>query len=85
MLSVALYNNKKGKNRCLMILNGLFLLDGMLLFFIVLEDLRARVGRPKLVQAPSSFIAGHHKAALLFRFFGGFRCGVPLFIVILVK
>ena len=27
--------------------------------------------------------AGRPKAALLFWFFGGFRCGVPLFIVIL--
>ena len=36
----------------------------------------------KLVQAPSNFIAGRPKAALLFWFFGGgFRCGVPLFIV----
>ena len=32
----------------------------------------------KLVQAPpSNFIAGRPKAALLFWFFGGFRCGVP--------
>ena len=39
----------------------------------------------KLVKALSSnFIAGRPKAALLFWFFGGFRCGVPLFIVILV-
>ena len=38
----------------------------------------------KLVQAPppSNFIAGRPKAAL--QFCGGFRCGVPLFIVILV-
>ena len=27
---------------------------------------------------PSSFIAGRPKAALLFCFFGDFRCGVPL-------
>ena len=32
----------------------------------------------------SNFIAGRPKAALLFLFFGGFRCSVPLFIVILV-
>ena len=32
----------------------------------------------------SNFIAGRPKAALLFWFFGGFRCGVPLFIVMLV-
>ena len=31
-----------------------------------------------------NFIAGRPKAALLFWFFGDFRCGVPLFIVILV-
>ena len=35
-----------------------------------------------LVEAPSSFIAGHPKAALLFWFFGNFRCGVPLFVVV---
>ena len=33
---------------------------------------------------PSNLIAGRPKAALLFWFFGGFRCGVPLFIVMLV-
>ena len=38
----------------------------------------------KLVKAPSNFIAGRPKAALLFWFFGGFRCGVLLLIVILV-
>ena len=31
-----------------------------------------------------NFIAGRPKAALLFWFFGGFRCGVPLFIGMLV-
>ena len=46
----------------------------------VKAESRARVGRPQ----PSNFIAGRPKAALLFWFFGGFRCGVPLFIVILV-
>ena len=38
----------------------------------------------KLKPPPSNFIAGRPKAALLFWFFGGFRCGVPLFIVMLV-
>ena len=33
---------------------------------------------------PSNFIAGRPKAGLLFWFFGDFRCGVPLFFVILV-
>ena len=32
---------------------------------------------------PSNFIAGRPKASLLFWFFGDFRCGVSLFIVIL--
>ena len=35
------------------------------------------------LKPPSNFIAGRPKAALLFWFFGDFRCGVPLFIVIL--
>ena len=38
----------------------------------------------KLVEAPSNFIAGRPKAALPFWVFGGFRCSVPLFIVMLV-
>ena len=62
-----------------------------LLFVVVLsgepkqKQRRALVDR-KLLQAPppSNFIAGRPKAALLFRFFGDFRCGMPLFIVILV-
>ena len=46
------------------------------------------VGRPDTERFPRAlaphFIAGRPKAALLFWFFGGFRCGVPLFIVMLV-
>ena len=39
----------------------------------------------RLVKAPPVlFIAGRPKTALLFWFFADFRCGVPLFIVILV-
>ena len=38
----------------------------------------------QIQQHPSNFIAGRPKAALLFWFFGGFRCGVPLFMVMLV-
>ena len=34
---------------------------------------------------PSNFIAGRPEAALLFWFFGGFRCGVWLCFVILVR
>ena len=52
------------------------------------EEPRQNQGRGlvdrKLVEAPSNFIAGRPKTALLFWFFGGFRCGVPLFIFILV-
>ena len=51
------------------------------------EEPRQNYGRGlvdrELVVAPSYFIAGRPKAALLFWFFGGFRCGVPLFIVML--
>ena len=49
-------------------------------------ELRARVGRPQTSwsPSPSNFIAGRPKAALLFWFFGDFRCGLPLFICILV-
>ena len=39
----------------------------------------------KLVQAPSNFIAGRPKVALLFWFFVGFRCSVWLCFVILVR
>ena len=38
-----------------------------------------------LVQAPSNFIAGRPKAALLFWFLSDFRLGVPLFNVINIK
>ena len=34
---------------------------------------------------PRNFIAGRPKEALLFWFFGDFRCSVSLFIVILIK
>ena len=37
----------------------------------------------KQVQAPGNFIAGRPKEALLFWFFGNFRCSVSIFIVIL--
>ena len=38
-----------------------------------------------LIEAPSYFILGRPKAALLFWFLGGFRCGVWLSFVILVR
>ena len=37
------------------------------------------------LKPPSNFIAGCPKAALLFWIFGGFRCGVWLCFVILVR
>ena len=65
-----------------------------LLFVVVFGEPKQKLGRGlvdnKLFQAPppppppSNFIASRPKAALLFWFFGGFRCSVPLFIVILV-
>ena len=46
-------------------------------------EARARVGRPQTSSSPPvSFIAGRPKAALLFWFFGDFRCGALLFMVI---
>ena len=38
----------------------------------------------RLVQAPSNFIADRPKAAILFCFLCDFRCGVLLFMIILV-
>ena len=35
----------------------------------------------KLVEGPRNFIAGRPKAALLFCFFGDFRCGMVLFLL----
>ena len=46
-------------------------------------EARARVGRPQTSSSPPViFIAGRPKAALLFWFFGDFRCGALLFMVI---
>ena len=46
-------------------------------------ELRARVGRPQTSSSPPVFfIAGRPKAALLLWFFGDFRCGALLFVVI---
>ena len=43
----------------------------------------SRVGRPQTSWSPPViFIAGRPKAALLFWFFGDFRCGALLFMVI---
>ena len=47
-------------------------------------ELGARVVGRRLVEAPSNFIAGRSGAALLFWFFGGFGCGVPLLVVVSV-
>ena len=44
---------------------------------------RASVGRPQTSSSPPViFIAGRPKAALLLWFFGDFRCGALLFVVI---
>ena len=51
--------------------------------FRLKAELRARVGRPQTSSSPPViFIAGRPKAALLFWFFGDFRCGALLFMVI---
>ena len=52
-------------------------------FWRTIAELRARVGRPQTSSSPPViFIAGRPKAALLFWFFGDFRCGALLFMVI---
>ena len=44
---------------------------------------RQRAGRPQTSSSPPViFVAGRPKAALLFWFFGDFRCGALLFMVI---
>ena len=66
----------------------LFVCVLFLLFVDVLSGktkakLRARVGRPQTSSSPPViFIAGRPKAALLLWFFGDFRCGALLFVVI---
>ena len=45
---------------------------------------RKLVKAPPPPHSPSNVIAGRPKAALLFWFFGDFRCGMPLFVVVLV-
>ena len=51
-----------------------------------MAEARARVGRPTTSSSPPPppviFVAGRPKAALLFWFFGDFRCGALLFMVI---
>ena len=49
---------------------------------IVLKSIPA-INRSSLNRA-GNFIAGHPKAAFLFCFFGDFKCGALLFVVILV-
>ena len=56
--------------------------DAFVLFCLRNQD-RTK-GDRKLVKAPSNVIAGRPKAALRFRSFGDFRCGVFLCMVILV-
>ena len=51
-----------------------------------LTVMRSSFGRPETSSSPPLiFIAGRPKAALLFWFFGDFRCGALLFIVIYVR
>ena len=63
----------------------------VLIFFVVVlsgvpkQNQRRGLVDRKLVKAPSNFIVDRPKAALLFWFFSGFRCGVWLFFVILFR
>ena len=50
---------------------------------LTIDTVRFAVGRPQTSSSPPViFIAGRPKAALLFWFFGDFRCGALLFMVI---
>ena len=68
--------------------SGMFLFCAAFVVIVLSDERRQNQGRGlvdrKLFKAPSNFIAGRPKAALLFWFFGGFRCDVSLFIVRLV-
>ena len=60
-----------------------FFFCSWLLYLVNKTEERARVGRPQTSSSPPViFIAGRPKAALLFWFFGDFRCGALLFMVI---
>ena len=51
--------------------------------YLIYLKARARVGRPQTSSRPPViFIADRPKAALLFWFFGHFRCSALLFVVI---
>ena len=70
----------------MMLPDDLDLVYGKINFDTPCFDMEIKVDQ-KLVKAPpppSNFIASRPKAALLFWCFGGFRCGVPLFLVMLV-
>ena len=83
-----------GKNSCLVFLNGLVLFCSVMLSLslIGLTNQSRTQGEgwstANLLTPPppppSNFMAGRPKAALLVWFFGDFRCGLPLFIVISV-
>ena len=67
---------------------ALFLWCDSFVLIVLSDEPRQNQGRGlvdrKLVEAPSNFIAGHPKAALLFWFSGGFRCGVLFFSLFLL-
>ena len=67
-------------------MHTMFLCISELLCLCCVEtELRARVGRRQTSSSPPViFIAGRPKAALLFWFFGDFRCGALFFMVIRV-
>ena len=82
----ALHNNKNkkmGKKRCLVFLIDLVLFCSVILSLQLLclmnqgRTTSEGWSTTNQFKPPSNFIAGRPKAALLFWFFGGFRCGVP--------
>ena len=63
--------------------SALLLFLSAVLSVVASASLNASVGRPQTSSSPPViFIAGRPKAALLLWFFGDFRCGAMLFVVI---
>ena len=86
-------NQKIGKNRCLVFLSSLFWFGSVMLLlklFCLMNQGRTKgegwstANKLKPPPPHSNLIAGRPQAALLFWFFGDFRCGALLYMVILV-
>ena len=75
-------NQKLSENRCLVFLNDMFLFCSVIL--LLARNKGEGWSPAESLKPPSSFIVGRPKSALLSWFFGDFRCGALLLMVILV-